>query len=321
MTALRIAMRGLPKRGRMVSVVGATLAVILLAVTGCSRSLSPMRLRKVLVDVAVGLEGIPAGGVSRETVREVVERTIARTETLERSDGRDGFVLRVLVEEHRASPSPSEGEARSLRLSVELRSEASPVGAEGLDLRAEAAVPWPQQSATGDDLSRVLEDAFGDALAQIIAAQGAAAHTDEVLVGWLGDDSTARLQRLEACRVLGARRAAAAATTFVNLLRDDDMELALLALRGLSALGAQAYADAIIDFSEGKSSAVRLHAIEALQENPGSRVRAWLFTLSTGHPEAQVRVAAERALAHVEQPAGDVEGLGLAASPHASQRP
>lgn len=305
--------------GRAVSAIAVALLATVFAATGCSRSPPPMQLRKVLVDVAVDPEGVPAGGVSREAVRDIVERALARVETIERNDGHEGLVLRVLVDERRGNSSPAaEGEGRGLRLSVELRSEASRVDDPQTDLRAEAAVPWPEQSAAGDGLSRGLEAAFGEALAQLVTAHGAGALADDVLVAWLGDAAVARPQRLEACRVLGARRAAAAAPAFVNLLREDDVELAIVALRGLSALGAQGFADAIIDFSEGKAAAVRVHAIEALQENPGPRVRAWLFTLSTGHPEAEVRTAAERVLARVEPSVDEpeaVENAGMRRAP------
>ncbi|MFZ9889120.1 MAG: HEAT repeat domain-containing protein [Myxococcota bacterium] len=269
---------------------------------GCSRSPSSVRVRKVLVDVAAGTEGALLGPEPREAVRDVVERVVSGTAGIERSDAREGVVLRVLLEELGArTPARVEDQGGGLRLSVELRADNTLTEDRSIDLRSQVTIPSSHESGSAGTRLQEVESAFRAALTQVLTAHGAGALADEVLVTWLGDAAASRAQRLEACRVLGTRRTQAAGPALVSLLRDDDMELALGALRSLSALGAHSFTDAIIDFAEGKAASVRVQAIEALQDNPEPRVQAWLFTLSTGHPEAEVRGAAERALARLEQ--------------------
>jgi HEAT repeat protein len=91
-----------------------------------------------------------------------------------------------------------------------------------------------------------------------------------------------------------------AVPSLVRLLAEDHRALAPLALVALGQIGDPAGLDAVIDYSTGRPAGVQKQAIEAVRHVGGHRGRAWLFTLSTGHDDPDVQMAAEAALASLE---------------------
>ena len=89
-------------------------------------------------------------------------------------------------------------------------------------------------------------------------------------------------------------------------LFEKDQELANDALRALTSIGDPRAVSAIIRFADGRSTLVRKAAINAIKIMGTPKGMAWLFTLSTGHPDPDVQHSAPKALASLsaERPDG-----------------
>jgi HEAT repeat protein len=97
------------------------------------------------------------------------------------------------------------------------------------------------------------------------------------------------------------RKDATAVKPLIMALKGPNIRVSLKAVAALGALGDPSSVDAITEFAERKIPEIRRHAIEAARQIGGQNAAAWLFTLSTGHSDAQVRNAARLALTEVER--------------------
>jgi hypothetical protein len=261
-------------------------------------------VRKVLVDV----EPVAASaGVDREGVRRVVAEVLAAGgafHTVSESDS--GAVLRVTVVDLRADP----GERKSaLRVSVEATGLPPSEGAEGGRAALRGVGTGVDVLGTAPDI--LVRAALGEALRQIEATRGAARTDSRALVAWLDDPNASSEQKRRAIGVLGARQERSAVEALGRVLRrdGDDEALARPALAALAQIGDPTAADAVIAYADGKPPHVVAQAVEAVRAMGGARARAWLFVVSTGHPDAEVQRRAQAALAAVE---GDEPGPAMA---------
>lgn len=102
------------------------------------------------------------------------------------------------------------------------------------------------------------------------------------------------LARRRAIEVAGARRLAAAVPALVALVPDT----ALGATGALVAIGDPRATEALIASARERPLVSIVFAVAQLG---GKQAEAWLFTLSSGHPEAHVRAAATEALGELER--------------------
>lgn len=297
----------------------ATAASLLLAVvvtaSSCKRAPEPLSLRKVLIDVAPGAEG-PGGVLDRESVRAVIEAAVDADRRFKRSGDRDAAVLRVRLESTSLLP-PDQGTTAggTLSMSVEVSGGVPGEPLKRYEYRGHSMASLSgdgDDPAAGIDFTTLLRRAFDDAVSQVLSARGAHNENSAVLLAWLDDAKVSSEQRRQAIRILGARKDASAVPALIRALDSDDRELGQAALGALTLIGDPRGAVAVIEYAEGKPSLVRKQAIEALRVMGSSLGKAWLFTLSTGHPDADVRVAAERALAELEQRPVDLTVTRLA---------
>ncbi len=307
----------LPPSPRTVLLIAAALLASLAAgSSSCKREPEPLALRKVLIDVAPGADG-PGGVLDRERVRALIEAVIDEDRRFQRSDDRDAAVLRVRLESTALLP-PHEGTSAggTLSMSVEVSGGVPGEPLKRYEYRGHSMASLSStegaESSGGLDFGTLLESAFRDAVSQVLAARGAQSAESAALLAWLDDESAAAEQRRQAIRILGARKEQSAVPSLMRALAGDDREIAQAALGALTLIGDARAAPAVIEYSEGKSSLVRKQVIEALRVMGSPLGKAWLFTLSTGHPDTDVRVAAERALAELEQRPVDLEVTRLA---------
>ena len=146
------------------------------------------------------------------------------------------------------------------------------------------------------------ESAFRGALAEALEAattqvalhlETATRSEDELVAALQSPDG----QRREiALRVLADRRSPAAIPHLLERLAQDDRNVQLRAVGGLVAIGDPKAVPALVDASIGRDPSFVVQIAYAIGEIGGAEAEAYLFTLSTGHPEAIVRQAAQEAL-------------------------
>jgi hypothetical protein len=292
----------------------ALLAALAVASSSCKPPSEPLEVRKILIDVAPGADG-PGGVLERETVRAVIEGLIAGDERFRKSEDRDAAVLRVRLESTALLPPDQGGGASgTLSLSVEVTGGVPGEPLKRYEYRGHsmASLAAERSDGRGIDFTTLVQRAFEDAASQVLAARAAQKEESAALLAWLDDPNAKPEQRYQAVRILGARKETSAVPSLIALLEGSDKELSQAALGALTLIGDARAAAAVIAYAEGKPSLVRKQAIEAIRVMGSPLGRAWLFTLSTGHPDTDVRVAAERALAELEQRPVDLAVTRLA---------
>lgn len=290
------------ERGGLV-VTAAVLMTLAFVSTSCKRGPEPLRIHKVLVEVEPGAEG-PGGVLEREKVRSLVEAALEADARFQRTEDRDDAVFRARLESTALLP-PAAGTTAGAVLGVTVEVSGGVPGAplkryeyRGHSLASLARGP----DSGGVDFNALFRQAFDDAAAQVLAARAAHDEDSAVLLAWIDDEEAAPEKRRQAVRILGGRKDARAVPSLIRALASDDDDLAQAALGALTRIGDASAAAAVVEYASGKPDLVRKRqAIEALRVMGSSVGKAWLFTMSTGHPDTDLRVSAERALAELEQ--------------------
>jgi HEAT repeat protein len=96
---------------------------------------------------------------------------------------------------------------------------------------------------------------------------------------------------------LGSRRDRRATPLVLPLLNDDDATVRQAALQALTLLADPDAVEAIIAAAERQPALVRRQCIDAVKSTDSPLAAAWLFVLSTGHPDEEVQAHARAALA------------------------
>lgn len=273
--------------------LGLGLFSVLLTAGACDLGQGPLPVRKVLIDVD---PTAAASGVDREMVRGTVLASLGKARGIKVTEGlkSDAAVVRVRVENYAASDA-ERGSTLSLGLEV---TGAPEEGRSDAVYRGHAVA-----SGRGDvPLKTLVEQALRDALAQVLSTRGAADLESAELIGWLAGDSTTDEQRRRAVRILGTRRERAAVPALAQVLSGPDEELAQQALMALTSIADPQSVPAVIAYAEGQPPLVRKQAIDAIRAMGTRPGEAWLFTLSTGHPDPEVQKQASAALAALEGP-------------------
>jgi HEAT repeat protein len=106
--------------------------------------------------------------------------------------------------------------------------------------------------------------------------------------------------RDHAIRVLADRGERHAVPPLIARLRDPDPEVSELALGALAQLRDERASLAIIDLAHHRDPAFTAQIARILGDIGGEDARAWLLTMSSGHPDIAVRNAAREALADLD---------------------
>ena len=289
-------MRAWMRPGRAIVVVGLSL----LALSACKRD-KPLLIRKLLVDIDPAAQA----RMVRDGVRDRAMGIIDGIDELKRVDERDaGVVCRVRV--HRASygaapPNADHPEVTGqadVVLTVDLNGK---LGDERVDYEGRGVARAFGVSNDDIDFDRLLDQALKDAFEEVRVAKRAEGEDESTLIAWLEDPTVGDARKRRALSLLGSRKSARATDAVVAILQSDDRELAQAALMSISAIGDPSAVDAVIAYADGKPAYIRKQAIEAVRAMGTKKGQAWLFTLSTGHPDPEVQHAAGVAFAYLDQ--------------------
>ena len=153
--------------------------------------------------------------------------------------------------------------------------------------------------APGDDAVRkkAFRNALDQALSQVVEAEimqlSAEDKDDAALIVDL-NDKDARV-RDYAVRTLSERKNKAAVPTLIARLSDPSREVALRAIGALRIIGDPKAVPPLIELTRNKDSQFLMTVIDVVGGIGGDEANAWLFTLASGHPDEQVRQAAQEA--------------------------
>lgn len=282
----------------MLKPIAFVLVVIALVFSACEQS-APVVVKKILVDVDPSAER----AVDRESIRAQTRALIERDRGFALDEAKaDGQVVRVRVfvatsgdvvafeptdgpEGHPTTPR----RPALVSLSVEL------TGARG-DTKQALRATGVAHAEGGAALDGLVADALKDAFAGIFDAKVSASEDSEVLVARVLDEKRSVREREQAIRMLGQRREKSAVAVLMSTLERGEEVLSPAALHALGQIGDPSAVDAIIEYASGQTTPVRKAAIDAVRSIDTPRGRAWLFTLSTGHPDPDVQLAATTAL-------------------------
>lgn len=249
---------------------------LILACTGCQDN--AVAIGKVEVDVDLGAARTLSMPFLQRTSEDGVDKH--RGFTLERDKG--AALLRVEV--LRAAP-PRGDEPGSVRVRADI------MGKDGLRYRGTGR-------AKGDSPTTILfSRALNDALDEAHGARSMERKKRPELLAILDDDASSVTKQRQAIRVLGLQKDPATVDRLVTVLGGEDRELAEAALGALSLIGDARAVGPVIRYADSKPAYVRKRAIDAVRSMGTEEGRAWLFTMSTGHPDVEVQLAARRAFA------------------------
>jgi HEAT repeat protein len=272
-----------------------SIAVIATLLSSCGGCSDPVVVKKVLVDVDAAAV---AGGVDREQVRSVVEGVVDDVHGIRVNDDGGDRVLRVRIEsvartrpDAAAAPLPPDHAAVPATATLSLAVE---VAENGRVLLRGTAV----STMSGDAPVGVLvAQALRDALDQVVQANATDRLSSDELLTLLQSPTESAQRRRRAMMTLASRRDLRSTPLVTPLLRDDDASMRLAALQSLTLLADPRAVEAIIDYSDRQPAAVRRQCIDAVKATDSPLAAAWLFVLSTGHPDANVQAHARAALA------------------------
>jgi HEAT repeat protein len=292
-------------------------AAILLAIlsAGCQRrSAVTVHVIDRIEVASAGAADSPALNLSPAELREALAKAL-----------RDSKQFTVSL----AAQKPGQKKpALHCRLEVAFAREAqaadSPVGAEvGVSLELRPAGQPERYEATGlgrhplepgKPAERVpaFRKALQAALARAVEGEVFQLTALEKADAQLIQDLSAQDPRVRECAaaVLADRRNAAAVPVLIERLRDPDREVALRSVGALGAIGDPRAVAPLIEMTQGKDAQFVLSVLEVVASIGGKDAEAYLFTLASGHPDDEVRDAAQAAQERLRERAAAAGPLG-----------
>lgn len=266
-------------------------AAVALALVSCRDSPTVHRVGKVLVDSALGGDGV---SLDKELVRQALRAELRRSKHL-REDPEGGARLRARAVAGRVPPDPSGAPVVLVALSF--------VGAGAMPRTEELQARAEQRGVSPSDHPDPLLEAAVRSAFESLGRQIA-----------LGDQPTARVidalqdedrdLRAHAISLLAARRDPQAFDALVRMLEDEDQVIALRAVGAVVALGDARGVKVLTDLTHRKPASFVRQIVYAVGAIGGAEAEAYLFTVATGHPDAAVKQAAEEALGELQRRAG-----------------
>jgi HEAT repeat protein len=139
-----------------------------------------------------------------------------------------------------------------------------------------------------------LQNAVDEGARQIALHLRAAAKTDAALVRDLSEADPGT--RDHAVRVLAERRNPAAVPGLVERLADPDPDVADRAVGALAEIGDPRAVEPLVDLAHRRGGRALEQIARIVGDLGGPKAKAWLETLAAGHPDAEIRAAAEESL-------------------------
>jgi hypothetical protein len=246
--------------------------------SSCSACDDPVVVKKVLVDLR---PSAIETGLEREFVRHIVEDLVDESGGFDIDDDSQR-VLRILIDGY--APGL---ESATLALTVEVVDNGRTV-LRGTALTTLAGNVGP---------AALLEQALPDALRQILQAHGTDRLDSDELLAILAQPTEGSQRKRRAMLTLASRRDLRATPLVTPYLQEADVSIREAALQALTLLADPTAVDAIIAFSERQPPAIRRQCIDAVKGTDSTLAAAWLFVLSTGHPDPGVQAHARATLA------------------------
>lgn len=173
------------------------------------------------------------------------------------------------------------------------RSDDSPV------IQADFTIAYRTKDEIKSALSKVLLEGLkeiGTTVEQLNKKEGAL----KAIQAYIKDQDVREGMVTSALEQISVEKDKSTIPYLVAALKLPNIRVSMKVLQTLGALKDPSTVNAITEFAERKPPEIRRHAIEAAKEIGGDTAAAWLFTLSTGHPDANVRAASKEALKEVE---------------------
>lgn len=237
--------------------------------------LSPSEMERKGMEGLRGVEGIQVRKGEREPEDWLASLEVSHVRTLPQAPRDDGAVAEVGV-------------------LFTLTRDGARLRAEGL---GEASFPPHDADLRGQAFRLALDRAIARGAELLVLQLGAAAKSEEELIADLSSDSPD--VRDLAIRVLTERKSSAAVEHLVERLADPDRNIQLRTVGALVEIGDPAAVPALVDATSQRDPAFVIQVAYALGELGGVDAEAFLFTVSTGHPEPAVRRAAAESLEKV----------------------
>ena len=277
------------------------LAAVLLTLWGCQQGPQVPVVRKLLVDIDRShvTASSQASALQRDEVRDWVKSWLQQGHVARLDEqASTGAVLRV-----RIAPFGKKNAHQEI-VQVELE------WSEKVGARRERLLGLSAPTLHGSvPLDVMLQNAFADALGQVLSMRTAGHLDDDALLAWLTDDRKNVEQKKRAIRLLGTRNSETAVPVLCDLVDKHDTELEADALVALTRMVPTAVdlrersTRTLVEVASSRRSPVLKRQVVTTVEKLDTHLgRAWLFTLSTGHAVSEVRVAAADALARLEKP-------------------
>jgi hypothetical protein len=262
-------------------------------------------------------------------VRAHVERVVPDSLPVPDADAVVALVRRVAesVPGGPAIATPPPANAAPLRLSVELevgwasrgplrsvvRVHLAPVGEGSGAARVDRDGLVEKEGLSGPPTSEAVRAHLEHALGLVV---GAAMRGEQL---WLGPPALARAAitgsdeelRDEGMRVAAERRDREAVPLILPLLKQEDAELRDRAIGALADIGDPRAAHALAELAKFGDVQELMKIIDAISRVGGPEAQSYLELVVGGHPSAEVRAIAQRALDHMKKRGADLSGMAM----------
>jgi hypothetical protein len=256
-------------------------------------------VERVVVASTPASARLGAAGVTRAAIAEsaaaLFERAPGFVPAGQAGRGAHRFRGQVFVQRADALASVTGAAVVEVALAVELAST------DGAAMREEARAAEPIGIGP-EGLRSALEGATRGALERVVTAFAlqfaAEGKSNGELIRDLASPDAA--VRDHAVRVLADRGEREAVPPLIGRLRDPDPDVSERALGALAQLRDERASLALIDLAHHRDAAFTAQIAHILGDIGGADARAWLLTMSSGHPDIAVRAAAREALGELD---------------------
>jgi hypothetical protein len=275
----------------------AVVAAAAAALFAC-RSRTRYAVEQLVVADTEAAQRLERAGVPREALREEALRVLVRAPGFAPAGARGARPLVGQIIVHRAdalSSGPGGTAVAHVALTLELAT-----GEGELALRETGRAAEPIGGGS-EALRGALDRAARSALGRVVGAfslqvEAARKRTADLLKDL--DSPEARV-RDQAVRALADRGERAAVPGLIARLKDPDAEVRERAVGALAQLGDPRAVPALIELARRRDAPYVANLARLVGDIGGDDARAWLLTLSSGHPDDVVRGAATEALSEL----------------------
>ena len=255
-------------------------------------------VERLVVADTDGSQRLERAGVPGDALREEALRVLARAPGFAgaKARGAHRLVGQIIVQRADAfSGGPGGAAVAHVALTVELASEQGELALRETGRAAEPVGAGPEAlRAALDRAARAAIARAVDSFSLQVAAERK--RTSELMKDL---DSTEARVRDQAVRALAERGDPTAVPGLISRLKDSDPEVRERAVGALAQLRDARAVPALIELSRRRDGPYVANLVRIVGDIGGPDARAWLLTLSSGHPDDVVRGAATEALSEL----------------------